>query len=371
MEDGTEYQLVFSDEFNKDGRDFRPGKDKIWEAMDLHYWQTEDYERYTPEQASTKDGKLRIKVENKKVGDQNYASAMLQTWNNFCFRGGYLEASVSLPGNPMVPALWPAIWTMGNLGRAGYGGSTDGLWPYSYDTCDIGCLCSDQDTPSPSVGRGAAELDLLEGAAGDNGVNGDEGNNGGGTISQSHQFAPFDAPNYIVQENYVAIYNTSTTYKNSYKGGHLQQAISIKTKIAPQYYEGKDYLTYAMKYEPGPSGQATWWVDNNKKWSFSAQAVGPNSRSRIGQRVVSEEPMYLLMNVAMSDTFGKIDFGKAKFPATMYVDYIRIYQDPKKDRPTAKYIKDHPKLYTNLSIHNFKDSGYTMPTYSLDGQCKT
>jgi hypothetical protein len=30
MEDGTEYQLVFSDEFNKDGRDFHPGKDKIW-----------------------------------------------------------------------------------------------------------------------------------------------------------------------------------------------------------------------------------------------------------------------------------------------------------------------------------------------------
>jgi hypothetical protein len=24
--------------------------------------------------------------------------------------------------------LWPATWTMGNLGRAGYGGTLDGMW---------------------------------------------------------------------------------------------------------------------------------------------------------------------------------------------------------------------------------------------------
>jgi hypothetical protein len=28
----------------------------------------------------------------------------------------------------------------GNLGRAGFGASTDGMWPYSYDTCDWGTL---------------------------------------------------------------------------------------------------------------------------------------------------------------------------------------------------------------------------------------
>ena len=31
---------------------------------------------------------------------------------------------------------------MGNLGRAGYGGTLDGLWPYSYDTCDVGTLAN-------------------------------------------------------------------------------------------------------------------------------------------------------------------------------------------------------------------------------------
>lgn len=34
--------------------------------------------------------------------------------------------------------MWPAVWTLGNLGRAGYGATLDGLWPYTYDTCDVG-----------------------------------------------------------------------------------------------------------------------------------------------------------------------------------------------------------------------------------------
>jgi hypothetical protein len=36
--DGQTYHLVFSDEFNTDGRSFYPGDDPYWEAVDLHYW---------------------------------------------------------------------------------------------------------------------------------------------------------------------------------------------------------------------------------------------------------------------------------------------------------------------------------------------
>lgn len=36
--DGKLYNLVFSDEFNTDGRSFYPGDDPFWEAVDLHYW---------------------------------------------------------------------------------------------------------------------------------------------------------------------------------------------------------------------------------------------------------------------------------------------------------------------------------------------
>lgn len=49
-----------------------------------------------------------------------------------------METNVILPGVNNIVGLWPAVWTMGNLGRAGYGATTDGLWPYSYDACDVG-----------------------------------------------------------------------------------------------------------------------------------------------------------------------------------------------------------------------------------------
>ena len=35
---GEEMELVFSDEFNVDGRSFYPGDDPYWEAVNLHYW---------------------------------------------------------------------------------------------------------------------------------------------------------------------------------------------------------------------------------------------------------------------------------------------------------------------------------------------
>jgi len=38
--DGNTWNLVFSDEFNKDGRTFFNGDDPFFEAVDLHYWPT-------------------------------------------------------------------------------------------------------------------------------------------------------------------------------------------------------------------------------------------------------------------------------------------------------------------------------------------
>jgi hypothetical protein len=37
---GEDMVLVFSDEFETDGRTFFPGDDPFWEGVDLHYWGT-------------------------------------------------------------------------------------------------------------------------------------------------------------------------------------------------------------------------------------------------------------------------------------------------------------------------------------------
>ncbi len=157
--DGRELQLVFSDEFNVDGRTFWPGDDPFWVAEDLWYWyefelrfwnslsdpvsgrhRTSNGERsggrlagfpsgalkhclrYDPQQVVTQDGSLVITLEAATPESNHglaYKGGMITTWNKFCFTGGLIEASVQLPGRFNVPGLWPAIWTMGNLGRAG------------------------------------------------------------------------------------------------------------------------------------------------------------------------------------------------------------------------------------------------------------
>lgn len=38
---------------------------------------------------------------------------------------------MSMPGSANAPGLWPAAWTMGNLGRAGYGATTEGTHDYN------------------------------------------------------------------------------------------------------------------------------------------------------------------------------------------------------------------------------------------------
>lgn len=78
--------------------------------------------RYDPQQVVTQNGSLVITLEAAVPEDNHglsYKGGMITTWNKFCFTSGLIEASVQLPGRYDVPGLWPAIWTMGNLGRAG------------------------------------------------------------------------------------------------------------------------------------------------------------------------------------------------------------------------------------------------------------
>lgn len=75
--DGSTMALVFSDEFNTDGRTFYPGDDPYWEAVDLHYWAgvfplplddilteftqaTNNLEWYDPAAVTTSNGSLVI-----------------------------------------------------------------------------------------------------------------------------------------------------------------------------------------------------------------------------------------------------------------------------------------------------------------------
>lgn len=93
--DGQSYTLVFSDEFNTDGRTFYPGDDPYWEAVDLHYWPTGDLgtccqvtglnftdsfvckEWYDPSAVTTSGGNMVLTITETENHDLNFMSGKL------------------------------------------------------------------------------------------------------------------------------------------------------------------------------------------------------------------------------------------------------------------------------------------------------
>ncbi|KAG6813578.1 hypothetical protein H0H92_009622 [Tricholoma furcatifolium] len=416
--DGLQYNLVFSDEFNTDGRTFFPGDDPFWEAVDLHYWPTGDLEWYYPDAITTQDGKLVITLTEETFNNLNFKSGMMTSWNKLCFNTGYVEVSVSLPGSAAVPGLWPGVWSMGNLpnaseqGRAGYGATTEGMWPYTYDSCDLGtfpnqtaqdgtpaaaatggvgggpisylpgqrvsaCTCPGSDHPGPSVsdGRGVPEIDILE-AQVDVAVF-------QGQVSQSFQCAPY---NYQYQFNNASpattISNPDITAFNTYTGGVYQQAVSAVSFVNSDDYNGAGYAAYGYEWyfdqSARQNGYITWYSQGVETWKITSATIGADSVSEVSARLIPEEPMYLILNLGMSPSFQKQDFKNLQFPSQMFIDYIRVYQrkgtengltcDPP-SHPTSTYINNHLGAYSNPNFTTWAQAGYTFPRNSLYNGC--
>lgn len=413
-QDGSEYELVFSDEFNQDGRTFYPGDDPYWEAVDLHYWGTKDLEWYDPEQITTKDGNLVITLDDKPRDNLNYTGGMMSTWNKFCFTGGLIMMNASMPGSSSAGGLWPAVWTMGNLGRAGYGASLDGMWPYSYDGCDVGtlpnqtradgtpdaaatggwegeplsylpgqrlsaCTCSEDDALHPGPiksdgtykGRSAPEIDIVEMQV----------EKGEAHASMSAQFAPYNAKYIWDNSSTNAIFHSDLFELNSYRGGIWQMTTSGVGNIDQGCFELIDgcYKTYGFDYKPGNDGYITWVYDDAAAWTVMATGLGPDLDTEIGQRPIPEEPMYIIANLGISNGFSPVEKDKLIFPAHFKIDWIRVYQ-PKDSKnvgcdpdgfPTTAYINQYLEAYTNPNLTTWIDDyGQRFPKNQLLDNCK-
>jgi beta-glucanase (GH16 family) len=404
--DGEEYELVFSDEFSVDGRTFYPGDDPYWEAVDLWYGATADLEWYDPGQITTRDGKLVITMENVENHGLQYKSGMLQSWNKFCFTSGYIEVSVTLPGpDGNTRGYWPGVWTMGNLGRPGYPATTDGIWPYTYDSCDVGtfpnqtwvngtgpaaalhsdasrerynydlswlpgqrlssCTCPGEDHPGPTtnLGRGAPEIDIFEAEI-------NKLTNISQVVSQSAQFAPY-THDYLygnATNDQFEIFNADNTRANPYKGSAVQQAVSTLTGLPGDMFQGSGQVFHPLGFEywadpaDPTAGFITWQVDGQQAARLGATAVGPDqdptTGSGVGQRLIPVEPMAIVLNLGISANWQTIDTSTMVFPSIMLVDYVRVYQrrghtnvgcNPR-DYPTTDYIQRHIDAYSNPNL---------------------
>jgi len=203
------------------------------------------------------------------------------------------------------------------------------MWPYSYDTCDLGtfpgqqgkdgqptasttggnggtnlsglpgqklsaCTCPGSDHPGPrvDVGRGVPEIDIIESQVDVTRMRGE--------ASQSFQIAPYDIYYDFVRNEPATVIHNTTTRLNSYKGGPLQQALSALTDIDDRYYGGKEYVTLGYEWWSDPNhrsdGYITWFYDQHPTWTVTAAAIGPNAQSQVSQRLIPEEPMVRSLN---------------------------------------------------------------------------
>ncbi|CCF49383.1 hypothetical protein NDA11_001892 [Ustilago hordei] len=409
--DDSKWHLVFSDEFNIPGRTFWPGEDPYWQGFNGWYSGTNDYEYYTPEAINTTDdGYLQISFEERLTHNLNFRSGMLQSWNKACFTGGYMEIRAQLPGSSHVAGYWPGLWLMGNLGRPGYNGANEGIWPYSYAGCDTGslpnqtwvngtgpahatyangafsyqvnhklsylpglrfpaCTCPGEDHPGPNnnVARSSPELDMLEATIGGT----------GGMSSQSLQVAPFDIDYFYNNRSgtdYI-IHDADTTEINTYHGNELQESVSALSQIPSRGYQrspNADFVNFAVEWEPDMTGNGlgingepayiTWYIDDKPTWTLHASALTGVPELDISRRLIPREPMSIILNVGMAYNFQPPMWSDLEFPGTMKVDYVRMYQrDGRPDRvscspkefPTREYIERHADVYQNNNISRF------------------
>lgn len=78
----------------------------------------------------------------------------------------------------------------------------------------------------------------------------------------------------------------------------------------------------------------------------------------IAQRPIPQEPLYIIVNLGISEGFGFVDVEHLTFPTVMKVDWVRVYQDPNainigcdpEDFPTMDYIKTYVFYFTDLPL---------------------
>jgi len=443
------YDLVFSDEFDVPHRSFADGHDPRWTAIDKNDYTNDAQHYYTPLNAETNDdGHLVITTVAKDttvVGfdDVNYkkeritkhfTSAMLQSWNKFCFAGGIVEAEISLPGKHDVGGLWPAFWLLGNLARHTYVGSSEHVWPWSSRTCtDKGktaqlvnaCDRAVHYGMEAGLGRGAPEIDIFEVQPGN--VKAGTGNFlkmsvGQPFASHSYQVAPglakrpgegwWPAPgvwydnlrwgeNATLNIQFYGSYNHFNDAWDPDTQDYWSDAISFNRQLNSSHFgsfhkyrlewelpddddddddgDGDETTKKTRKTKKKNHGYIRWFIDDQFVMEIDGQSLHDSETG--GE--ISSEPMYMILNTAISSQWGFPNTCPSNCPCETYnchggeyetcgfsegfcdmitqtpieykINWIRVYQDKNDDRqkvgcstperPTRTFIEAHESKY--------------------------
>mmetsp|Transcript_15488 Transcript_15488/g.25832 ORF Transcript_15488/g.25832 Transcript_15488/m.25832 type:complete len:432 (+) Transcript_15488:748-2043(+) len=277
------------------------------------------------------------------------------------------------------------------------------MWPYSYNKCEDKVRHSQEINACSKVGhygletglgRGAPEIDILETMQGDTqklphtpvrrpylscsfqvapGIT--ESRPVLGQLPhESKWYAPLEYGNKTGAALNPFFYGVTLVHEPK-SFTYQSDALSANMPLTESHY--KDQHLYRVEWDPpeedGTGGYIKWFVDNDLMYGVFGESL-----SITGAEIPSE-PMYLLMNTAVSKNWGfpapcpdgcnckcyecgNPDCACAlppgyceNTPAYMEVDYIRVYQavdEPKhqlgcstKTRPTDTFIKGHAERY--------------------------
>merc|ERR1712166_444291 len=349
-----------------------------------------------------------------------FGSGMLQSWNKTCFTGGVVEVAFTLPGKVNTSSqLWAAAWLSGMLGRPGFGPPTGvldngDLWPWSYNKCDS--ISADQKYSScaatvpkycvarnlsvadcevvtankkllGSEGRGMTEIDIFELFTS---ISYQTVTDTKAALSTSYQVAPntdgeawsswdsnSECFNTVYKNCRTAAYTPSSAttcngplagyYKcaypysvgNTYHGEAGRDSISALTPLTEADFE----QSLAMRLVWEPDSELGWYIKRPSDTEWALMLTIPKAAlgacGGTGERLIPNEPQYMLFNTAMSDQAGWVHMQDPELwnqaPYEFAVDYVRVYQLPSKvsttcstnNYPNDAYVAANPTVFEN------------------------
>ena len=282
------YHLAWNDEFEGDELDFTKWDFQLGtKAADEgapDNWGNNEQEYYTKDNYKVEDGVLTITARKEEKEGKSYTSARIRTMKDdgtclYAAKYGRVEARMKLPKQE---GLWPAFWML------------------------------PADTSVYGTWAASGELDILE-------AKGRLPGQVNGTIHFGSQW-----PN------------------NKWLGDEYQ--FDDSTDIS-------DWHLYSVEWEPG---KISWMVDNQVYFTAEASQsrTGSPQDKFWGRDGDSQEnyaygapfdmPFYLILNLAVGGDYdSQGNPANAEFPASMEVDYVRVWQ---KDTKAYEALEDaHPK----------------------------
>ncbi|RLN55926.1 hypothetical protein BBP00_00008257 [Phytophthora kernoviae] len=184
---------------------------------------------------------------------------------------------------------------------------------------------------------------------------------------------------------------TSTPKSNAMSSFNYQMdAVSSNWPVHLGAY--LEFVVYQLEWVTGENGYVRWMLNGSPLFEITTatiSAVPQNANKSNPQKVMIEEPMYVIFNVALSSSWGakppnpgsecrgdgsdpEVNKVCDAFPMFLKVDYIRLYQDLGDDldadnymqvgcdpasHPTKKWIEGHINEYQDDDNHWKEVSG--------------